>query len=99
MDWVQLIDEVKETYEIESDADLALLLDIKAAAISQLRKKNQIGVITKIKILDKVGYGRVSDITKAVLGEGAKERLTRSEQSLVLKRIEKRKKERKYEAE
>lgn len=92
MNWVNLIDELKEIYKIESDNDLALLLDVKSAAISQLRNKNQIGVITKLKILDKIGYTRVSDITKSVLGDEVKERLTKGEQALMQRQIERRRK-------
>ncbi len=68
LDWEKLVDEAKRRANVSSDADIARVLGVTRAAISEWRnKRNDLGMLTKLRILDLLAYQGARDMLLALL--------------------------------
>lgn len=60
--WIKRIDTLKERFELTSDAQAARLLGISQQALSQIRQgQTEMGPLTKLALLDRLGFTSLRD--------------------------------------
>jgi CRP-like cAMP-binding protein len=83
-DWLALFDELKLAGHFKSDAQLAESLGLTRAQISAFRlHKSDLGTLTKIKILDALGYEALRPALLSLLPEKNREQHVQLQESLI----------------
>lgn len=73
--WIERIDEMKRRMDLNSDAQTAKMLGISQQALSQIRCGDvEMGPLTKLTLMDKLGFTSLRDALLEVLPEKKKQR-------------------------
>lgn len=73
--WNKRLNKIKENWELKSDNSLAKLMGMSQQAIQQIRKgETKPSAITKIKILDRLGFTAAREILIEILPEDQKKK-------------------------
>lgn len=73
--WNKRLNKIKEMWDLPSDTALAKVMGISQQAIQQIRKgETTPSAVTKLKILDRVGFSNAREVLTEVLTEEQKKK-------------------------
>jgi hypothetical protein len=89
--WNSRIDSLKERFEIENDSDVAKMLGISPPALNKVRAgKGALGPLTKLIILDKLGFAKTRDALAEILPGDRAEEIKLYSNRMISKRFQKK---------
>lgn len=86
--WIKRVDQLKEKHDLKSDRQAAKYLNISQQALNKIRRgENEMGVATKLRLLDQLGFTNLRDAILEILpdetGEQIKSKMNKITKKLV----------------